>query len=45
MLRWTAIQVFMNICSNAIDALEQMAQQMTKVVLAKKIPDHLYTHC
>lgn len=41
-------QVFMNICSNAIDALEQMAQQgeATKKYWQKKFPDHLqYTHC
>jgi signal transduction histidine kinase len=41
-------QVFMNICSNAIDALEQMAQQgdSTKGYWQKKFPDHLlYTHC
>ena len=41
-------QVFMNICSNAIDALEQMAQQgeATKSSWQKRFPDHLlYTHC
>jgi hypothetical protein len=41
-------QVFMNICSNAIDALEQMAQQgdSTKGYWQKKFPDHLqYSHC
>jgi hypothetical protein len=41
-------QVFMNICSNAIDALEQMAQQgeATKGYWQKRFPDHLlYTHC
>jgi hypothetical protein len=41
-------QVFMNIFSNAIDALEQMAQQgdSTKGYWQKRFPDHLlYTHC
>ena len=41
-------QVFMNICSNAIDALEQMAQQghSTKGYWENNFPDHLqYTHC
>jgi len=41
-------QVFMNIFSNAIDALEQMAQQgdATKGYWQKRFPDHLlYTHC
>ena len=41
-------QVFMNIFSNAIDALEQMAQQgdATKGYWQKKFPDHLlYTQC
>ncbi|MBD0341749.1 MAG: HAMP domain-containing histidine kinase, partial [Microcoleus sp. Co-bin12] len=41
-------QVFMNICSNAIDALEKMAQQgdATKGYWQKRFPDHLlYTHC
>ncbi|MDP8933406.1 MAG: ATP-binding protein [Cyanobacteriota bacterium] len=41
-------QVFMNICSNAIDALEQMAQQgdATKRYWQKKFPGLLqYTHC
>src|SRR4028118_130436 len=41
-------QVFMNICCNAIDALEQMAQQgdATKGYWQKKFPDHLlYTQC
>jgi len=41
-------QVFMNIFSNAIDALEQMAQpgDATKGYWQKKFPDHLlYTQC
>jgi len=41
-------QVFMNICSNAIDALEQMAQQAdaTKGYWQKRFPNHLlYTQC
>jgi hypothetical protein len=41
-------QVFMNIFSNAIDALDLMAQQgdTTKGYWQKRFPDHLlYTHC
>ncbi|MEG4803410.1 ATP-binding protein [Microcoleus sp. ARI1-B5] len=41
-------QVFMNICSNAIDALEQIAQQghSAKGYWPNNLPDHLqYTYC